>query len=82
MLDGWESGDDQRAKGTDGSDRNTKNLGFAAAVNQGIRKAQGEYVALLNNDVEVDDNWLGNLCKAMSRRKNTFAVSSKMLRVL
>ncbi len=59
---------------------NTKNLGFAAAVNQGIRKAQGEYVALLNNDVEVDDNWLGNLCKAMSRRKNTFAVSSKMLR--
>jgi GT2 family glycosyltransferase len=37
--------------------RNQSNLGFGAAVNQGILAAKGTYVCLLNNDVILDQNW-------------------------
>ncbi len=40
---------------------NAVNLGFAEGCNVGIRKAKGNYVALLNNDVEVDSSWLQEL---------------------
>jgi glycosyltransferase involved in cell wall biosynthesis len=40
---------------------NTKNLGFPAAVNQGLRSARGEFLVLLNNDVVVTDGWLEQL---------------------
>jgi GT2 family glycosyltransferase/Tfp pilus assembly protein PilF len=38
--------------------RNEKNLGFAAAVNQGIQNTYGDYVVLLNNDCIVTPGWL------------------------
>ena len=34
------------------------NRGFAAAVNAGIAASQSSYVAVLNDDVELDRNWL------------------------
>jgi GT2 family glycosyltransferase len=37
---------------------NTANLGFPAAINQGLKAARGEYLVLLNNDVVVTDGWL------------------------
>ncbi len=37
---------------------NEENMGFAYAVNQGIRCAKGEYIAVINDDVLVYDNWL------------------------
>ncbi len=37
---------------------NKKNLGFAAGNNQGIEKAHGDYILLLNNDVVVAQGWL------------------------
>jgi len=40
---------------------NKENLGFAKANNQGIRVAKGKYIALLNNDTVVDNDWLKNL---------------------
>ena len=40
---------------------NPKNVGFPAAVNQGLRAARGEYLVLLNNDVVVTDGWLDQL---------------------
>jgi GT2 family glycosyltransferase len=40
---------------------NATNLGFPAAINQGLRLARGEYLVLLNNDVVVTDGWLGQL---------------------
>jgi glycosyltransferase involved in cell wall biosynthesis len=40
---------------------NTKNLGFPAAINQGLQLARGEYLVLLNNDVVVTDGWLDQL---------------------
>ena len=40
---------------------NTKNIGFPAAINQGLRCARGEFLVLLNNDVVVTDGWLEQL---------------------
>jgi GT2 family glycosyltransferase/predicted SAM-dependent methyltransferase len=37
--------------------RNDENLGFPAAVNQGIRAAKGDVIVLLNNDVIVTPGW-------------------------
>ena len=38
-----------------------KNTGFCFANNVGIKEAHGEYIALLNNDTEVDIDWLSEL---------------------
>jgi len=40
---------------------NATNRGFPAAINQGLKRAQGEYLVLLNNDVVVTDCWLEQL---------------------
>jgi GT2 family glycosyltransferase len=41
--------------------RNKQNLGYAPAVNQGFRLAKGEYVAIMNDDLEVYKDWDTNL---------------------
>ena len=40
---------------------NQANLGFPAAINQGLRAAGGDYLVLLNNDAVVIDGWLDQL---------------------
>jgi len=42
---------------------NTSNLGFAAAVNQGLAAATGDYVVILNNDIYVTPGWLYGLIR-------------------
>lgn len=37
---------------------NKENYGFTKAVNQGIRVASGEFIAVVSNDVQVYDDWL------------------------
>ena len=44
------------------------NTGFAPAVNAGIRKAAGEYIALINNDTIVDPNWVKELVAVLDTR--------------
>jgi GT2 family glycosyltransferase len=38
-----------------------ENEGYSRAVNKGIRASSGEYIAIINNDVQVFDSWLSNL---------------------
>lgn len=40
---------------------NSKNKGWPCGVNQGIKAAHGEYVALVNSDVVVTSSWLEHL---------------------
>ena len=49
------------------------NLGFAAAVNRGIEAADAEWVAILNNDVTLEADWLTNLLEAAAREDIWFA---------
>ena len=58
---------------------NTENLGFSPAVNQGIRKAQYEYIFSLNNDTEVKKGSIKVLVDLMSSDDNIFSLQAKML---
>jgi glycosyltransferase involved in cell wall biosynthesis len=49
---------------------NATNLGFPAAINQGLPLARGEYLVLLNNDVVVTDEWLDQLIALASTKRD------------
>ncbi len=55
------------------------NLGFAKAVNIGIRATRGELVALFNNDVEADPRWLEELVGALERHPEAGMATPKLL---
>ena len=55
------------------------NLGFAKAVNMGLEVAQGEMVALFNNDVEAEERWLEELVKALARHPEAGMATPKLL---
>lgn len=55
------------------------NAGFSYAVNEGIRRAEGEYVLLLNNDTEADPYCIERLAEAISRSDDIFSVNAKMI---
>ena len=58
---------------------NTENVGFSPAVNQGIEKAQYEYIFSLNNDTEVKKGSIKALVDLMSSDDNIFSLQAKML---
>jgi len=58
---------------------NTANLGFATAVNQGIKVSNSDYIFLLNNDVYLETDTISNLIKCIKTDENIYAVSSKMI---
>jgi GT2 family glycosyltransferase len=59
--------------------QNQKNLGFATAVNQGIKSSNAEYVFLLNNDTELEVECVSKLLNCIGKDENIFGVSSKMI---
>jgi GT2 family glycosyltransferase/glycosyltransferase involved in cell wall biosynthesis len=58
---------------------NPENAGFARACNQGARAARGNYVVFLNNDTEVQSNWLGALFALGKADPAVAAVGAKLL---
>lgn len=56
-----------------------KNYGFSGAVNKGIDLSDTPYVLLLNNDTESDENFVGEMVKAIEKSDEIFACSSKMI---
>jgi len=59
--------------------RNRENRGFCAANNQGIAAAQGDFVALINNDAEAEQGWLAALHRACSGAPDIGMAASKVL---
>lgn len=58
----------------------SKNLGFAAAVNIGIKSVITPYVVLLNIDTRPDCHWLEKLVEAMDNApESVTSLASKML---
>lgn len=56
-----------------------ENRGFAAAVNEGIRRSHGQYIALLNNDTEADPAWLAELVAVLEAHLDIGFCACKML---
>ena len=59
--------------------RSSKNLGFAAGNNLGVKHANGQYIALINNDTIVAKDWLQELIKPMLADATIAATASKIL---
>ena len=53
--------------------RHESNLGFAAAVNTGLRAAVTDLVAIINNDVTLAPDWLERLVSVISTQRVDFA---------
>lgn len=58
--------------------QNPINYGFAAGNNFGLMRARGEYVLLLNNDIEVDAGFLEPLVNKLQNNPEIGAVSPKI----
>jgi len=59
---------------------NKENQGFTKAVNMGLRKASGEMLILVNNDILfVQKNWLGHMLNALKRYEKVGIVGCRLL---
>lgn len=56
-----------------------ENRGFAVAVNEGIRRAKGDWLLILNNDVVLEPEWLERLLASAEEEDASFA-AGKLLR--
>ncbi|KKQ91857.1 MAG: family 2 glycosyl transferase [Microgenomates group bacterium GW2011_GWC1_39_7b] len=60
---------------------NEANTGYAKANNQGIRRAKGKYIFLLNNDTVVHKDALQNLLKFVKNTPDAGVVGSCLLNI-
>ncbi|MBI4875710.1 MAG: glycosyltransferase family 2 protein [Acidobacteria bacterium] len=56
-----------------------ENRGFAAAVNTGIRACRTELVAVVNNDVEPESDWLERSQDALEENREAWFAAGKIL---
>ena len=59
--------------------RNPKNVGYARAVNQGLRATGTDFVLVLNPDIEVEPGAIGRLVAAMGDRPSAGLAGAKLL---
>ncbi len=57
---------------------NEKNLGFAKGNNIGIKKAKGEFILTLNNDIQADKDWVKELVETAKSSQDIGMCASKM----
>lgn len=55
-----------------------RNLGYAGGCNAGLRRARGEVLVILNNDTEVEPDWLGELLAALDRHPEAGMATPKV----
>lgn len=56
-----------------------RNLGFAGAVNAGIQHSGGDWVAVLNNDTEVPEDWLAECSRAITQHPDAVFFACRIL---
>ena len=56
-----------------------ENAGFAAAVNRAARESDAEFVAVLNNDLELEPDWLAEMVVALRAHPDAASATGKML---
>jgi GT2 family glycosyltransferase len=56
-----------------------RNLGFAGAVNAGIRQSHGEWVAVLNNDTVAHPEWLAECARAIAEHPDAAFFACRIL---
>jgi GT2 family glycosyltransferase len=56
-----------------------RNTGFAGGANAGLRAAGSEAVALVNQDVRLERDWLERACAALESDPRAASVATKML---
>jgi GT2 family glycosyltransferase len=59
--------------------RSERNLGVTASMARGVASASTPLVALLNNDLELDERWLAEMLAGLEERPRAAAVDCKML---
>tara|TARA_B100001059_G_scaffold52716_1_gene46528 strand:+ start:5077 stop:6063 length:987 start_codon:yes stop_codon:yes gene_type:complete len=54
------------------------NYGFAKGYNEGLKKINDDILCLLNNDVEVTENWTENILKQFKSESKTAVIQPKL----
>jgi GT2 family glycosyltransferase len=57
---------------------NGRNVGFGAAINQGLRACGGRYLATLNDDAVAHPGWLDALVRTLDRRPDAGMCASQV----
>lgn len=58
---------------------NNENLGFPKAVNQGVKKAKGEYILLLNPDITILENSLEQMIAYIQKHPDVAVLGPKLV---
>jgi GT2 family glycosyltransferase len=58
--------------------KNTRNGGYAGGYNDALKQVQAQYYVLLNQDIEVTENWVEDVIAEMDKDENIAAAQPKL----
>ncbi|MGB9609208.1 MAG: glycosyltransferase, partial [Minisyncoccia bacterium] len=61
--------------------KNSRNLGFAKAHNQGILTTQSEYILVMNPDIVLEKDFLTKLIKEAEKDRRIGSLGGKLLKI-